>query len=316
MGSTHWWPVAQAAEIGVGKPQGYFIDDEPVVLFRDGQGAIRALEDRCPHRRVPLSLGTVRPDGLLQCGYHGWSFDGATGKCMVIPTLRDGEKVPSVYGAYAYQVKERYGLVYVAAGRDVQALPDAPYEMTGRVFSGRRMVSLAHDDYIAALMDGPHLLLDTPAFRIVDTMIADPHMEGDYLVMERAAFWKGQTRFDAFVREYKLIFRLMLDPATGEAWIALLLPDGSRVAVAHLAVTPSSRGVTAILWQSSVPDGKGVRHALLRMLAGMGRPPVAPREHIDGNGLAYLLVGPSDQWPRRSERALYGEVLTRERARA
>ena len=41
-----------------------------MVLYRDGNGAVAALEDFCPHRGAPLSLGFVR-DGQLVCGYHG-----------------------------------------------------------------------------------------------------------------------------------------------------------------------------------------------------------------------------------------------------
>src|SRR3546814_5245357 len=53
-----------------------------------------------------------------------------------------------------------------------------------------------------------HLLLNCAGIQIAQTMVADPHIVNDRLVMERAAFWTGQTHFDGFVREYKLLFRL------------------------------------------------------------------------------------------------------------
>src|SRR5262249_62176725 len=46
-----------------------------LVLFRDAEGMVRALEDRCPHRGVPLSLGTCER-GRLVCAYHGMQADG------------------------------------------------------------------------------------------------------------------------------------------------------------------------------------------------------------------------------------------------
>ena len=55
------------------------------MLFRDATGAPSALLDRCPHRNVPLSAGRMA-DGLLECGYHGWRFDG-TGACRLVPAL-------------------------------------------------------------------------------------------------------------------------------------------------------------------------------------------------------------------------------------
>lgn len=48
---------------------------EPVVLFRKTDGELVALEDACPHRKLPLSMG--RLDGnQIECGYHGLTFDG------------------------------------------------------------------------------------------------------------------------------------------------------------------------------------------------------------------------------------------------
>ena len=41
---------------------------------RDSAGRPSALVDRCPHRNLALSLGTVHPDGNLECAYHGWRF--------------------------------------------------------------------------------------------------------------------------------------------------------------------------------------------------------------------------------------------------
>ena len=83
----------------------------PIVVFRSGGGA-RALLDRCPHRNVPLSCGAVR-DGLIECCYHGWRFDGS-GACRAVPGLID----PGVADRRARHVPsfptiERDGLVWV-----------------------------------------------------------------------------------------------------------------------------------------------------------------------------------------------------------
>jgi nitrite reductase/ring-hydroxylating ferredoxin subunit len=311
-----WWAVALAEEVTSAGPLGVFVDNEPIVLFRDQGGAIRALENRCPHRRMPLSLGKVRADGLLQCGYHGWSFDGSTGQCKAIPNLLAGEKVPSSYGVFPYRVVEQNGLIYVTAGTQLQALPATVYPSQGRSFSGRHTIGLAHADYISALMDGPHLLLDCAGIHIAPTMIADPHLDDGWLVMERAAFWLGQSQFDGFVREYKLIFRLALDPDTGEAWLSFTRPDGSVVAVAHWAATPSARGTTAILWRSFAPAASGLRPALLRAATAFGIAPIKPRHAVDMAAIAALLVGPSEHWSRHDrEPGLYGDILVKERAR-
>lgn len=57
--------------------------DQPIVFFRDGEGQVSALFDRCPHRFAPLSKGRVA-DGILTCGYHGLAFNG-DGTCAHNP---------------------------------------------------------------------------------------------------------------------------------------------------------------------------------------------------------------------------------------
>ena len=59
------------------------IMDEPIAIFRDAQGKVGAVEDRCCHRGAALTDGKVVENGL-QCGYHGLVFNGQ-GKCVEIP---------------------------------------------------------------------------------------------------------------------------------------------------------------------------------------------------------------------------------------
>ncbi|MEC8530457.1 MAG: Rieske 2Fe-2S domain-containing protein, partial [Pseudomonadota bacterium] len=78
-----WYVAGYDRELSDGAPLGRKLLNEPVVLFRDSAGKAIALEDRCCHRQLPLSLGQVHGDHL-QCGYHGLEFD-ATGKCVNVP---------------------------------------------------------------------------------------------------------------------------------------------------------------------------------------------------------------------------------------
>lgn len=81
-------------------------------------GTWRSFADRCPHRLVPLSEGRVEPSGRIQCGYHGWEFDGA-GACVRIPQLGKGlsEDSPQVRSQRAcstsYPTRVAQGLVWV-----------------------------------------------------------------------------------------------------------------------------------------------------------------------------------------------------------
>ena len=55
----------------------------PVLFYRRADGTAVAMEDRCPHRLLPLSAG-CRVGDEVQCGYHGVRF-GPDGACTAIP---------------------------------------------------------------------------------------------------------------------------------------------------------------------------------------------------------------------------------------
>lgn len=80
----YWHPVLRERDLGR-KPRGVSVCGVPIVLYRTSEGQIAALYDRCPHRRAPLSYGTIHARGL-ECWYHGcvFSCDGS-GYC---PTTR------------------------------------------------------------------------------------------------------------------------------------------------------------------------------------------------------------------------------------
>jgi nitrite reductase/ring-hydroxylating ferredoxin subunit len=84
---------------------------EPVVLYRLQTGQVAALEDRCPHRFAPLSLG-VREGDAIQCAYHGLTFDSA-GQCIRNPY---SPKIPNGASVKVYLAHERYGIVWIWAG--------------------------------------------------------------------------------------------------------------------------------------------------------------------------------------------------------
>ena len=46
---------------------------ERIALYRGESGTIYALEDRCAHRQVPLSMGVIEGD-VLRCCYHAWAY--------------------------------------------------------------------------------------------------------------------------------------------------------------------------------------------------------------------------------------------------
>ncbi len=109
---NHWYVVASSDELK-NKPLGFTLWHRTIVVFRNDNGEIRALEDRCPHRQVKLSDGQVRGNDL-ECAYHGWRFDG-NGKCSFVPYLTQKQKLPNCQ-LRRYPVKEFDGFIWLFPG--------------------------------------------------------------------------------------------------------------------------------------------------------------------------------------------------------
>ena len=95
-----------------------------LVMFRAEAGGVVALEDRCPHRLLPLSKGK-RIGDTVQCGYHGMTF-GRDGRCVRVPGQ---ENLPASAYVDAYPVEERHGVVWIWMGQPERADPDQIFDM-------------------------------------------------------------------------------------------------------------------------------------------------------------------------------------------
>lgn len=98
--------------------------DQNLVMFRASDGRVVALEDRCPHRLLPLSKGR-RIGDTIQCGYHGMTFDGA-GKCVRVPGQ---DNRPASAYVEAFPVEERNDIVWIWMGDPDKADRDLIFDL-------------------------------------------------------------------------------------------------------------------------------------------------------------------------------------------
>lgn len=114
---NHWYVAAWSSEVGR-KPLARVLLGEYVVVYRTEDGHVVALENRCPHRNLPLSAGRLIGD-TLECGYHGMVID-RSGCCIHMP----GEPSPPTWARVkAYPAIERRGWVLVWMGAPSNADP-------------------------------------------------------------------------------------------------------------------------------------------------------------------------------------------------
>ncbi len=81
---------------------------QPLVLWRNPEGTLVVMDDRCPHRSARLSLGELK-EGRLACPFHGFQFD-PQGACQWVPEL--GRGAPKLC-VKTYLTTEREGWVWM-----------------------------------------------------------------------------------------------------------------------------------------------------------------------------------------------------------
>ena len=121
-----WYVAALSEELGNG-PLGRVFLGESVVLYRGATGRATALEDRCCHRALPLSMGRVVED-RIQCGYHGLEFDAA-GACVKVPGQA---RIPPGARVRRYPLVERYGWLWIWMGGEKEADGNIPPDLYWR----------------------------------------------------------------------------------------------------------------------------------------------------------------------------------------
>jgi renierapurpurin 18,18'-hydroxylase len=133
----YWYPVAWSHELAAGRALARRFAGEPIVLYRGSEGRVFALEDRCAHRQVPLSLGVVSGNEI-KCHYHGWTYD-CSGKCVSVPYLGK-ERLPN--GVRSYPVVELDGMILIFPGDPALApsrLPETLGSFRRKDYKTRRL---------------------------------------------------------------------------------------------------------------------------------------------------------------------------------
>lgn len=197
-----WYVACTPDEIAAG-PLGRTVCGERMVVWRAEGGAVAALEDFCPHRGAPLSLGRRRDDGRLVCGYHGLVM-GGDGKCVSMPQQRVRPTIRR------YPAIERYGFVWVWPGEAARADPaalhplpwadDPAWTYAGGLFHVAcdyrlmidNLMDLTHETYVHATSIGqPEIEEAAPETRV----------EGDQAITRRVMtnipappFWRAALR--------------------------------------------------------------------------------------------------------------------------
>jgi 5,5'-dehydrodivanillate O-demethylase len=106
----YWWPIAATVDLDKEPVQPIRLLSEDLTLFRDEQGRVGLIGDKCAHRAISLAYGIPQENGL-RCCYHGWTYD-TEGHVVDMPF--EPACLPLKIKAYA--VEELGGLVWAYLG--------------------------------------------------------------------------------------------------------------------------------------------------------------------------------------------------------
>lgn len=146
-----WYAAATTDEVGR-TPLARIVLGQRVVLYRGADGRVIALADRCAHRPVPLSDGTVDGDDIV-AAYTGFRY-APDGRCVAVPTQ---EHVPFGARVHAYPVVDDGSFCWVWPGdpqlAPLRGCPDTSWLRSdgwtslGKAWDTRASIGLMHDNF-------------------------------------------------------------------------------------------------------------------------------------------------------------------------
>jgi nitrite reductase/ring-hydroxylating ferredoxin subunit len=265
--------VSLSSAVPAGVPVRVVHGNDEFVLFREADGHCRALVDRCAHRRAALSGGRITEQFVLECPYHGWRYDGASGACIAIPNLRPDEKIPKNYRVQSFETSERDGFIQLLLGSDDSAAEplDMALPNLDRQWEGERYLAYSQALFMETLVDCPSALL-----KIHGLQIQDDHPIGDPVVTpNRVSIEYAMSKARKVSRLPKRVvadypYTLNISASRSAARVTLNDNDTATLcATALLVAVPIGARLTRALWRGAAIE------SLISSLT------IECREHID-----------------------------------
>ena len=122
---NQWYGILDSKDVKSKKPIGVTRLGEKLVFWRSENGRVNCIFDKCCHRGASLSAGKIVHDKMA-CPFHGFQYD-ASGKVTLIPANGKNAPIPERFKVNAYQVEEKYGLIWLWFGEFTDELPEIPF---------------------------------------------------------------------------------------------------------------------------------------------------------------------------------------------
>ena len=210
---------------------------EAIVLYRTQDNTPVALEDACPHRKLPLSMGRIKGDAV-ECGYHGLTFD-CSGKCIDAATQ---VRIPPFAKVRSYPVRDRYGLLWIWMGDPDKALAQDIYQIDN------------HDNPTWNITQGDSLHCACNYLWLVDNLLDPSHVAWVHRTSFAGAGTDNTPLQITSHADGVMASRWMLDQPPPAFYAPLVKFSGNADRLQHYEVLYPSLGVNKGIY---TPAGKG-----------------------------------------------------------
>ena len=125
----YWQPFLLTEELpeNDGPPVRVRFMGEDLIAFRDTNGKVGLIDERCPHRGASLYFGINQECGLM-CIYHGWKYD-TDGNCTDMPSDLPGSTFMDKVHITSYPVLESARVLWTYMGPPEKKPPPPSYIM-------------------------------------------------------------------------------------------------------------------------------------------------------------------------------------------
>jgi len=255
-----WYVAAAAQDVGRELTSRRLLGRQ-VVLYRERSGTVVALEDRCAHRALPLSMGSLVDDRVV-CRYHGFAYDG-TGACVAVPSQ---ENVP--YGARvaSYPVHEAGPFLWVWLGDPRRVAGSSPPRLpwledpTWTSLGGEHVVQAGYLLLHENALDRTHFAFVHPDTSHRGYLESEPPLKvevtetsvsysRDFPEGPLAAWQSAMTGLAPDTRCVQRESGVFVSPAMHVDHMEIVGPDRAFRTVFVRALTPVDASRTQVLWQ-------------------------------------------------------------------
>ena len=253
-----WYVVARDKDLAT-EPTQVRVAGNDVVLFRDAEGQVRAIEAYCPHMGANLSDGLVR-NGCIECPFHKWQIDGQ-GRVVRIPK---GQSPEPVHRTSSWPVIDLHGWICIFHRHGeltpgpapappyylerVREIDDGELRYRGEYDAGAIHMHLL--EFVENSVDYQHFEPIHGELRIPWTNIPVPGMR-----IEHEASWRrdaSEPQVSWFENEAQLAFRGKVIPRSGAtAKVRLEGPGG----IIRFDFRIAANGGRVVMFQSHTPTG-------------------------------------------------------------